>query len=446
MRMNVLLKPVRRSVLATLLLGLSLSQNALAQPAAIGSSLEDFYTAALDYSPMLNIARERWKVGTARKAAATSQLLPQINANANLSDNERDSRGITTTFDGERYSVQMNQVLFNWQAFNARQRAALQEDQAEAEYYAQLSVLLTEVADRYLGVLQAEDALRSLDSELEAMSNQVNQLQSLYDRQLVQVTALYDGQARLADARSQRVMADSELQLAKAALRALSDLETGELKRLPEAIEVPALEGSLSEWIERTRANNLTIEAREYAFKAAQRQVAEARGAYMPRVSLVVQQLQSNTGFDNQQLDRYDMTYVGVDVQIPLYAGGRNRAGEREAQSLRNIAQHELRQTQLDMIERARTAYLQVQYGESRITAGQALLDSTTTAYTAMQRGFELGTVTSVDLLNALRDRFASERELQRARYDHLRATLRLRSEAGDLDVDDLLQVSNLLQ
>ncbi len=429
-----------------LLAGLCLPALGLAQPAPIGSSLQDFYTAALEYSPVLNIARERWNVSSARKSSATAQLLPQVNANANLSDNEREARGITTQYDGERYSVQMNQVLFNWQAFNARRRAALQEDQAEAEYYAQLSVLLTEVADKYLGVLQAEDALRSLDSELEAMTNQVNQLQSLYDRQLVQVTALYDAQARLADIQAQRVMADSELQLAKASLRALSDLETGELKRLPEEIEVPALDGDLSEWIDRTRANNLLIEAREFAYQAAQRQVAEARGAYMPRVSLVVQQLQSNTGFDNQQQDRYDTTYVGVDVQVPLFAGGRNRAGEREAQSLRNIAQHELRQTQLDMVERARTAFLQVKSGEARIAAGQALLESTTTSYTAMQRGFELGTVTSVDLLNALRDRYQSERELQRARYDHLRAMLSLRSEAGDLDVDDLLEISNMLE
>lgn len=429
-----------------LVAGLCLPVLGLAQPAAVGTTLQDFYTAALEYSPVLNIARERWNVSSARKASATGQLLPQINANANLTDNERTAQGTSIGYEGQRYSVQLNQVLFNWQAFNARRRAALQEDQAEAEYYAQLSVLLTEVADKYLGVLQAEDALRSLDSELEAMRNQVNQLQSMYDRQLLQVTTLYDGQARLADAEAQRVIADSELQLAKASLRALSDLEAGDLARLPEGLVLPPLEGDLNYWIDRTRENNQTIEARRYAFEAAQRQVAEARGAYMPRVNLVVQQLESNLGFDNQRLDRYETSYVGIDVQVPLFAGGRNRAGEREAQSLRNIAQHELRQTQLEMIERARMAFLQVQAGGARVRAGQALLDSTTTAYTAMQRGFELGTVTSVDLLNALRDRFASERELQRARYDQLRASLMLRSEAGDLDVTDLLEVSDLLQ
>jgi outer membrane protein len=217
------------------------------------------------------------------------------------------------------------------------------------------------------------------------------------------------------------------------------------LERLPEEIVVPPLEGDMSEWIDRTRSNNLTIEARELAFQAARKQVAEARGAYMPRVSLIVQQLQSDTGFDNQQTDQYETTFVGVDVQVPLYAGGRNRAGEREAQSLRNIAQNELRQTQLDMVERARTAFLQVKTGEARIVAGQSLLESTTTSYTAMQRGFELGTVTSVELLNALRDRFQSERELQRSRYDHLRAMLDLRREAGDLEADDLLEISNML-
>ena len=63
-----------------------------------------------------------------------------------------------------------------------------------------------------------------------------------------------------------------------------------------------------------------------------------------------------------------------------------------------------------------------------------------------MQRGYELGTVTSVDLLNALRDSFQAERDLQRARYDHLRAYLVLRRESGVLTADDLLAVSNSLE
>lgn len=415
-------------------------------PPALGSTLEEFYIAALDSNPNLNISLERWNINSARKDSVNGQLLPQIIATANVSDNDRTSFGKSTKYDGEKYAVQLSQVLFNWQAFSSRSRAYLLEDQAEAEYYAQLSFLLTDVADKYLAVLQAEDALMSLESQLEAMNNQVNQLQSLYDRQLIQVTDLYSGKAQLAAIGSERIDAESNLELSREALRALTSLEAGNLLRLPEEVTIKPLQGPMSVWIDRTRENNLTIEARTYAYQAADKQVDEQRGAYMPRVSLVVQQQKSNLGYDNIPLDKSDSTYIGIDFQMPLFSGGSKRAGVREAISLRSIAQSELRQTQLDMIERARTAYLQVKAGESRIEAGQLLAESTNTAYTAMQRGFELGTVTSVDLLNALRDRFQAQRDLQRARYDHIRANLLLRREAGVLTPDDLMEVSSLLE
>jgi len=418
---------------------------AMAQPLPIGTSLEDFFTAAIENSPVLDISRERWNIGDARKDAATGQLLPQINATANISDNTRRETLVTRNFEGERYGVSMSQVLFNWQAFEERRRMALLEDQSEAEYYAELALLLTDVADKYLAVLQAEDELRSINSEHEAVSSQVNQLQSLFDRQLVQVTDLYESQARQAGIASQRVDIESSLSLARSALRALTNVETGDLQRLPDTITVEPLEGSISDWVARAREQNLIIQARTHAYKAAQRQVSAQRGTYMPRVSLVVQQQISNMGFDNIPIEEAESTFVGIDLQMPLFAGGSRRAGVREAESMRSIAQSELRQTQLDILEDTRTAYLQVKAAEARIGAAQVLVQSTRTSEEAMRRGFELGSVTSVDLLNSLRNRFQAERDMQRARYDHLRANLALQREAGDLDSDDLLTISNML-
>lgn len=411
-----------------------------------GNRLEDFFTAALNYSPNLRIARERWNIGTARKQGATGQLLPQVALSGNRSENDQTDQNGERAFDGERYSLQVSQVLFNWQAFEARRVASILEDQAEAEYYAQLANLLTEVADAYLAVLQAEDALRSVDSELEAMTNQINQIQTLYDLQLAQITDLYDGQARLAAINAQRVNLESELALSREALRGLSGVEAGELYGLPEQIAVAPLQGSIAEWIARTSANNRLIEARMLALQAADRRVSQQRGAYMPELSLVLMRQRSNMGFQNTQLPQeIETAYVGIDLSIPLFAGGSNRAAVREAHSQRNIAENELRQVELDMIQNTRLAYLQVKSGESMIEAGQVLAQSTATSFTAMQRGFELGTVTSVDVLNALRDQFAAERDLQRARYDHIRAGLILRREAGTLSADDLLELSTLM-
>jgi len=441
---------VASTLVVTSLLGSSLPLTrtvfAADAPLPIGNTLQDFYDAAIEWNPTVSIAYERWMISGARKDAATGQLLPQISATATITENERDANNATLRYRGERFGVQLNQVLFNWQAFAARSRAALQEDASEAEYYANLAALLTEVADKYLTVLQAEDAIRSIDSELEAMSNQLNQIQSLYDRQLARITDLYDAQARLAATRALRVEAEGDLLLSRAALRGITNLETGELSWLPDDVELPPLEGSLEDWIERTRSNNWLIAARTLSLEAADKQVSEQRGAYLPRVSLIAQKLESNTGFDNQFLDTYETAFVGVDVQVPLYAGGSRRAGVREAVSLRSIAESELRQTQLDMLEGSRTAYLQARTGESRIAAARSLAESTDTAYTAMQRGFELGTVTSVDMLNALRDRFQAQRELQSVRYDYIRALLLLQREAGSLGPEDLTRNSDLLE
>jgi outer membrane protein len=410
-----------------------------------GTTLEDFFTAAINYSPELNIARERWNIGDSRIDQANGQLLPQVNANGSVSENRRDEGTGYRKYDGQNYSVQLSQVLFNWQAFASRQQAYLYENQVESEFFAQLAVLLTVVADTYLTVLQAEDALRSIDSELEATTNQVNQIQQLYDRQLAQITALYDGQAQLAAVSAERVDVESELMIQRENLRAISGIDVGPLRRLPEEISVTPLDGTLEQWLQSAEANNKEIEAMDYALQVAQKAVSRQRSVYLPRVSLVVQHQTSDIGFQNTQMNRADTNYVGIDVTLPLFAGGSNRASVREALSQRNIAESQLRQTSLDIYDRARTAYFQVKAGESRIGAAQLLEESTTTAYTAMQRGFELGTVTSVDVLNALRDRFNAQRDLQRARYDHIRATLLLRREAGTLSAEDMQAISNML-
>jgi len=417
-----------------------------ASAAIPGSTLEDFFTAAINHSPGLNIAEENLNIGAARRRAANGRLLPQLNANANVSDNRRNTLNRLQTFDGERYSVSLTQVLFNWQAFNARGQAYLLEDELEVKYYGELASLLTEVAESYFNVLLADDALRSIASEHDAVSNQLNQIQSLYDRQLAQITDLLQAQASLAGVEAEQLRLQTQLAAAREALRSLSGVESGNLYRLSDNAVIPKLANSINYWLQQAKENNHQIQAQEFAVRAAGKRLEGQRGAYMPQVSFILQRQDSDVGFDNMPQSRTDNTYVGLDVSIPLYAGGSNRAAVSEAISLRRIAESELRQIQLDSSERVRFTYLQLQSSESLILATKKLLESTELSATAMQRGFELGTVTSVDVLNALRDQFRAERDLQKARYEQVNYLLLLKREAGILSADDLLEVGSWLE
>lgn len=413
-----------------------------------GNTLEDFFTAAISYSPSLQIAAETLNIGTSRKQAANGRLLPQLSANASVSENRRT---LTETnqlenFDGNRYSLQLSQVLFNWQAYSARKAAYLVENQFEAQYYGELSTLLTDVAERYFDVLQAQDALDSIAGELEAVQRQLDQIQNLYDRQLAQITDLYQAQASVAAVEAEQLNLQSELAMRREALRSISGVTAEELFSLSDDAVIPELENSINYWVNQAEQNNHQIIAQEFAVQVADKRVDERRGAYMPQVNFVVQRQDSNVGFDNIPVQRNDNTYVGLNVTIPLYAGGSNKAGVREAISQRRIAENELRQVQLTANEQVRIAYLQVQSAETLIDAAQKLVDSATLSSSAMQRGFELGTVTSVDVLNALRDQYRAERDLQKARYDHVKFLLMLKRETGMLTAEDMLEVGSWLE
>ncbi|MCY4265900.1 MAG: TolC family outer membrane protein [Gammaproteobacteria bacterium] len=417
---------------------------------SVGETLEDFLSAAIEYSPRLRIALENFNIGGARERQARAQLLPQVRANANLTDNRRNSLNLIGNpmleeFEGERYSVTLTQALFNWQAWSARKRASFLEDRAEAEYFYELAFLLTDVADRYLNVLQSQDALTSIASELEAVSNQLDQIQSLYSLQLAQITDLRQAEASLTSVQAEQLRLQAELAINEEFLRSVTGIEIGRLNVLNREVTLPAADEDLQHWVELAEDNNQQIRAQRYALRAAEEFIAESKGAYMPQVNVIAQHLDSNIGFDNRFLGQTDTTFLGVDVSIPIFAGGANRARVSEARSQRSIAESELRQTELEANEQVRSAYLQVQSSALLTEAATRLVESTRLSSEAMQQGYELGTVTTVDVLNALRDQFQAERDLQSARYEHIKFLLLLKREAGVLDAQDMLEVGNWL-
>jgi outer membrane protein len=411
----------------------------------IGYSLEDFFSAALNYSPKLNIAYERLKIEKARTSFANSKLLPQIRGNANISDNTRNTSTFRQNFDGNRYSLQLTQTLFNWEAFTARSRAYLREDIAEIEYYGELSFLLTSVAEKYFNALEAQDSLTSIASELEAVQNQLKQVEQLYARQLAQITDLYQAQASVAEIESQQIQLQSQLAQQYESLRSISGIEAGELYFLDSGTVIPPLKENLHYWISSAEIQNHLIRGKELAVEEASKGISQEKGSYLPQVSLIIQRQDSDVGFDNRPLDRSDNTFFGVDISIPLYAGGGNLARVREAKSLEAIALSELKQAKLEVAEKVRAAYLRVEASSSIISAAKKLVASTNLNATAMQLGFELGAVTSVDVLDALRDRYRAERDLQRVRYEYIEYLLLLKRETGTLTPNDLFEISGWL-
>jgi outer membrane protein len=61
------------------------------------------------------------------------------------------------------------------------------------------------------------------------------------------------------------------------------------------------------------------------------------------------------------------------------------------------------------------------------------------------EAGYEVGTRTTVDVLNVRRDLFGARRDYASSRYDYILSSLRLKQAAGTISVDDLGKINQWL-
>jgi outer membrane protein len=92
-----------------------------------------------------------------------------------------------------------------------------------------------------------------------------------------------------------------------------------------------------------------------------------------------------------------------------------------------------------------RDSYLGVLAERARVGALQQAVRSNQTALEATEAGFDVGTRTTVDVLDARRRLFEAERDFARSRYDYLINVVRLKSAAGVLAPGDLEAINGLL-
>jgi outer membrane protein len=90
-------------------------------------------------------------------------------------------------------------------------------------------------------------------------------------------------------------------------------------------------------------------------------------------------------------------------------------------------------------------AFFGVQSGQAQARALEAAESSSRLALEATQLGYRVGVRVNLDVLNAQTQLFNTQRDLSRARYDVLVASLRLRQAAGTLQPGDVNALSALL-
>lgn len=412
-------------------------------PLALAGEFQTLYLDALRSDPRLNISRAEVQVGEARLDQATAQLLPQASVGASWTENDRRvvNANQRDSYKGERYNIVIQQEVFDlakWYARNAEEQLAAGSLARFAQTESEVTVDLVEL---YLAAMSAQDDLELTESELRTTEKQLQQLRSRYKRQLAVLTDVLEVEARVDGIRADKIAAQAQVQIS---LESLS-----ELVGRPITAALPALDQELAvllplnqeEWLNSAVANNPGLKALQREIDSALEGVKEARAGHYPTVDLTLSGQKSNIGFENSSTSRTETYVASLNLSVPLYQGGGTEARKREQKARLSIAQQRYDRAYRETLRQVREAYLNTVASQSRMTAADKAVKSAEKSYQAQQKGFDYGTVTVVDVLDALRELNRFRGDFRQAQYDLVRNWMQLLSFAGALNSEHIIQL-----
>ena len=425
---------------------LSFTAPVAAIPTAIGADLSSIYQDALGNDSQLQGARSGLQATLEGKAQISAAFYPTIAFNANTLRNRSEiSGGSSDSYNSTGYGITLNQGLYHRDIIVNAREIESSITQGELDYQLAQQGLILRVATAYFDLLSAQDGLELAQAEKRAISQQLKQTKQRFDVGLSAITDVHEAQAGHDMVVAQEIAAQTALDNSREALREIVGKPIGEVSTLQNSLPlITPNPASIDHWVKLALDNNLALMSQKAATRTAKHGVDKANAGHHPTIDLVG----SYDYSDSQAISGNEKrsSYIGLRLALPLYSGGYTSSKSRESNFRYQQAQYRLEQQRRTTEREARRSYLGVTAGISQVNAYRQALSSNQTAYEATQAGFDAGTRTTLDLLNAQREQFRSKRDLARARYDYLLASLKLKDVVGALTESDLKQINNYLK
>lgn len=413
--------------------------------------LLSIYQQALVADPQLKTSEMRAEIGSAQKNQALGQMLPQITASGNWSTNQqRIDRGLsasTSSYEGTRYYVSLNQTLIDFAKFWNWRSASKVEDQYTTEAIEAEHELMTKVVDRYFSVLEAEDQLYFLQTEKKSTEKQREQIQKRFDKQMAKITDVFEVEARLDQIAAEEIVQETKRNTAQEALRELTGVRPSALDKLRQDVKYQELEGDLQQWVDMAIGQNPTLSARAIAIEAAENNVTAQKSKHLPVADLQLNYYDTNTGFQSSNLGAGTQTQVAaINVSVPIFSGGVTTNQMYEAQHRLQISKNDHEEALRGVIKETSDSFLSSNASVRYIAASQKALESAGKSRQSMERGLEYGVVTVSDLLKAQQDEFLAQRNLAQAKYAYIKNRIRFMRAIGSISEQNLQEINDWLK
>ncbi|WP_263356150.1 TolC family outer membrane protein [Acidicapsa ligni] len=412
-------------------------------------TFEEALTQVYQTNPTLQAERAKLRETDEQVSQALSNWRPDIEATANagvsnqgISDSSSapipsSSSGLTPRSAG----FQITQPLFRgFRTVSATHAAEKQVAAERANLQLTEQKLFLDSGTAYLDVVH-DEALVSLDRDNEAaLRKELDATRERNKAGASGTTDVHQAESRVRRAEADRLKADGDLEKHRATYAHLVGDMPGTLQQPHLELENPS---TLEETLNLAKKQNPGIEAASESFDEAKEETTLNEGSLLPEVDLV--------GTSQRQWDqstfipgRQDTLQVMVQVSMPLYKSGADYSRTRAAQQRETERRMQLEEARHQAYDDATSSWQSLLTARNTLVADRAEKDAAELALENVREEANVGTRTTLDVLNAEQELIDAKTGIVQADHDIAVAILHIRSATGILTAAALKLPVNL--
>ena len=429
---------LKRISLATLFALSSYSYSASAD------TLLQVYQTAKIKDPIILKSKAQYDLFLEKVNEANAVLLPQIGFGLDTGYSSASDNDLTNSNYGA--NIGLSQSLYNgayWQQLDISEKQATQY---AAIYGLAAQDLLLRTSTAYFNVLRADVAVKTVKANKRAVERQLEQTKQRFEVGLIAITDVHEAQAAYDRTAADEIIAENNLANSYYVLRELTGADVLKVSYLnTDTFSAVKLEGDVTFWRQKALEYNLALHTKRIVKELAKMQIDLAKTGHQPTLDFTAGLGYNNVSYDNAPLRDTDMSTgtIGLSLNVPIYTGGGITSRVKQAQYNYVFASEDLVQTFRATEAQVNRGYNNVSASISSILAYEQAVVSSRSALDATEAGFEVGTRTIVDVLDATRALYESKNQLANARYDYIINMLQLKFSAGTLSEQDITDISN---
>lgn len=349
----------------------------------------------------------------------------------------------------DRLALVATQPIYNPKRRIEQENLIKSTDIAELEWNIAKQTLILKVAQQYFDLAVAQKYLDVINRQLESVQKLATEMQDRFKVGSTPITDTHEAKARLAAVEAQQLSAQLDLENKKNIFSDTTGLSIDNLAVLyPAKNQHPSNNTTVEALIEQSETGNLNVQLSQINAKLASLESHKydwKSSINLDAVGQVSRDEIVGSGSYGSASARQTNGLIGLQVSIPLSTGGYREAKLEENVQLASQAQIDIDRTRQKITQQIKQTYLQINIGESRLSAISQAIKAGEMRLDATRLGRQIGDRTTLDVLNAENEVAISQLSLIEEQVNLLMNQLHLSALTGQLGKDVLSEVNQAL-